>query len=74
MAGRPAVAVSVAGWFLKVYYNAAGFHKLGLMPDDTIYKDEEVREAIRSPRVNLYNNRMFHIDCTGPDYEAADHA
>ncbi|MBZ3878186.1 Transcription termination factor 3, mitochondrial [Sciurus carolinensis] len=45
----------------KWYYNAAGFNKLGLMRDDTIYEDEDVKEAIRRLPENLYNDRMFRI-------------
>uniref|UniRef100_A0A8C0RQ13 Cytochrome b-c1 complex subunit 7 n=1 Tax=Canis lupus familiaris TaxID=9615 RepID=A0A8C0RQ13_CANLF len=45
----------------KWYYNAAGFNKLGLMRDDTIYENEDVKEAIRRLPENLYNDRMFRI-------------
>ncbi|XP_043831560.1 cytochrome b-c1 complex subunit 7 [Dromiciops gliroides] len=45
----------------KWYYNAAGFNKLGLMRDDTLYEDEDVKEAIRRLPENLYNDRMFRI-------------
>ncbi|XP_015341467.2 cytochrome b-c1 complex subunit 7 isoform X1 [Marmota marmota marmota] len=63
MASRPAVAAS-GRWLegiRKWYYNAAGFNKLGLMRDDTIYEDEDVKEAIRRLPENLYNDRMFRI-------------
>nr|XP_042140171.1 cytochrome b-c1 complex subunit 7-like [Peromyscus maniculatus bairdii] len=63
MAGRPAVTVSskwLAG-FQKWYYNAAGFNKLGLMQDDTIYEIEDVKETIRRLPENIYNDRMFRI-------------
>ncbi|XP_042120649.1 cytochrome b-c1 complex subunit 7 isoform X1 [Peromyscus maniculatus bairdii] len=63
MAGRPAVAAS-SKWldgFRKWYYNAAGFNKLGLMRDDTIYETEDVKEAIRRLPENIYNDRMFRI-------------
>ncbi|XP_007488201.1 cytochrome b-c1 complex subunit 7 isoform X1 [Monodelphis domestica] len=45
----------------KWYYNAAGFNKLGLMRDDTLYEDEDVKEAIRRLPENVYNDRMFRI-------------
>ncbi|XP_044514146.1 cytochrome b-c1 complex subunit 7 [Gracilinanus agilis] len=45
----------------KWYYNAAGFNRLGLMRDDTLYEDEDVKEAIRRLPENLYNDRMFRI-------------
>ena len=62
MAGWPAVAPS--RWLegiRKWYYNAAGFNKLGLMQDDTIYENDDVKEAKRSLPENLYNDRVFHI-------------
>uniref|UniRef100_A0A2K5UIE2 Cytochrome b-c1 complex subunit 7 n=1 Tax=Macaca fascicularis TaxID=9541 RepID=A0A2K5UIE2_MACFA len=31
------------------------------MRDDTIYEDEDVKQAIRRLPENLYNDRMFHI-------------
>nr|XP_054363731.1 cytochrome b-c1 complex subunit 7-like [Mirounga angustirostris] len=61
-ASRPAVAPS-SRWLQgirKWYYNAAGFNKLGLMRNDTIYENDDVKEAIRLPE-NLYNDRMFRI-------------
>ncbi|KAL1763079.1 cytochrome b-c1 complex subunit 7 [Sigmodon hispidus] len=66
MAGRPAVAVP-SKWldgFRKWYYNAAGFNKLGLMRDDTIYETEDVKEATRRLPEDLYNDRKFHIKRT----------
>lgn len=45
----------------KWYYNAAGFNKLGLLRDNTIYEDEDGKEAIRRLPENLYNDRMFCI-------------
>ncbi|XP_059021961.1 cytochrome b-c1 complex subunit 7 isoform X1 [Mustela lutreola] len=45
----------------KWYYNAAGFNKLGLMRDDTIHENDDVKEAIRRLPENLYNDRMFRI-------------
>ncbi|XP_007999343.2 cytochrome b-c1 complex subunit 7 [Chlorocebus sabaeus] len=63
MAGKQ--AVSASGKWLdgirKWYYNAAGFNKLGLLRDDTMYEDEDVKEAIRRLPDNLYNDRMFRI-------------
>ncbi|XP_053321992.1 cytochrome b-c1 complex subunit 7 [Spea bombifrons] len=63
MAARAPVAAS--GRFLdslrKWYYGAAGFNKLGLMRDDTIFEDDDVKEAIRRLPENLYNDRMFRI-------------
>uniref|UniRef100_A0A8C0WCX1 Cytochrome b-c1 complex subunit 7 n=1 Tax=Castor canadensis TaxID=51338 RepID=A0A8C0WCX1_CASCN len=58
-------AISASGRWLegirKWYYNAAGFNKLGLMRDDTINEDEDVKEAVRRLPENLYNDRMFRI-------------
>ncbi|KFO28027.1 cytochrome b-c1 complex subunit 7-like [Fukomys damarensis] len=63
MAGRPAVAAS--GWCLdgigKWYYNAAGFNKLGLVRDDTIYNDKDIKEARRRLSEKVYNDRTFRI-------------
>ncbi|EHB07672.1 Cytochrome b-c1 complex subunit 7 [Heterocephalus glaber] len=63
MAGRPAVLAS--GQWLdgiqKWYYNPAGFNKLALMLVDTMYEDEDLKEAIRRLPENLYNDRMFRI-------------
>ncbi|MBN3321134.1 QCR7 protein, partial [Atractosteus spatula] len=47
--------------FRKWYYNAAGFNKLGLMRDDTIYEDSDVKEALRRLPEQVYNDRMFRI-------------
>ncbi|XFG00200.1 hypothetical protein AB1E19_003824 [Capra hircus] len=63
MAGRPAVSAS-SKWLegiRKWYYNAAGFNKLGLMRDDTIHENDDVKEAIRRLPENLYNDRVFCI-------------
>ncbi|XP_015711397.1 cytochrome b-c1 complex subunit 7 [Coturnix japonica] len=45
----------------KWYYNAAGFNKYGLMRDDTLYEDEDVKEALKRLPEDLYNERMFRI-------------
>nr|XP_037850859.1 cytochrome b-c1 complex subunit 7-like [Chlorocebus sabaeus] len=63
MAGKQAISAS-GKWLNRIkkwYYNAAGFNKLRLMRDDTIYEDENVKQAIRSLPENLYNDRKFHI-------------
>ncbi|XP_062062713.1 cytochrome b-c1 complex subunit 7-like [Lepus europaeus] len=63
VAGRPAVAAS-GRWLDGIrrwYYNAAGVNKLGLMRDDTIHEDEDVKKAIRRLPENLYNDSMFPI-------------
>ncbi|XP_037665135.1 cytochrome b-c1 complex subunit 7-like [Choloepus didactylus] len=63
IAGHPAVAAS-GRWLdgiRKWYSNAAGFNKLGLMRDDIIAENEDVKEAIRRLPENLYNDRVFHI-------------
>uniref|UniRef100_UPI00398EF7A1 cytochrome b-c1 complex subunit 7 n=1 Tax=Pristiophorus japonicus TaxID=55135 RepID=UPI00398EF7A1 len=45
----------------KWYYNAAGFNKYGLMRDDTLYEDNDVKEAVRRLPENLYNERIFRM-------------
>ena len=63
MAGWPAVSAS-SRWLKgiqKWYYNTARFNKLGLMRDDTIHENDDVKEAIRRLPENLYNDRVFRI-------------
>ncbi|XP_067835271.1 cytochrome b-c1 complex subunit 7 isoform X1 [Heptranchias perlo] len=45
----------------KWYYNAAGFNKFGLMRDDTLYENDDVKEAVRRLPENLYNERIFRM-------------
>ncbi|XP_037654880.1 cytochrome b-c1 complex subunit 7-like [Choloepus didactylus] len=62
MVSHPAVAAlgqSLDG-IGKWYYNAAGFNKLGLMQDDTIAKNKDIKQAIRRLPENLYDS-VFHI-------------
>ncbi|XP_048364253.1 cytochrome b-c1 complex subunit 7 [Sphaerodactylus townsendi] len=47
--------------FRKWYYNAAGFNKLGLMRDDTLYEDEDVKEALKRLPEDMYYERLFRI-------------
>uniref|UniRef100_A0A3B4U8D9 Cytochrome b-c1 complex subunit 7 n=2 Tax=Seriola dumerili TaxID=41447 RepID=A0A3B4U8D9_SERDU len=62
MASRaPAATGRLLLGFRKWYYNLCGFNKLGLMRDDTIYEDSDVKEALRRLPENLYNDRMFRI-------------
>lgn len=37
------------------------FPSAGLMRDDTIHEDDDVKEALRRLPENLYNDRMFRI-------------
>ncbi|XP_039592853.1 cytochrome b-c1 complex subunit 7 isoform X1 [Polypterus senegalus] len=63
MAARAPVAAS--GRFFqslqKWYYNTAGFNKYGLMTDDTIYEDSDIKEALRRLPEQTYNDRMFRM-------------
>ncbi|XP_067281464.1 cytochrome b-c1 complex subunit 7 [Pseudorasbora parva] len=62
MASRaPAATGRLLVGFRKWYYNACGFNKLGLMRDDTIYEDSNVKEAVRRLPEPVYNDRMFRI-------------
>ncbi|KAM3928029.1 cytochrome b-c1 complex subunit 7 [Leptodactylus fuscus] len=45
----------------KWYYGLAGFNKLGLMRDDTLYESPDVQEAIRRLPPKLYDERMFRV-------------
>ncbi|KAI3358584.1 hypothetical protein L3Q82_015005, partial [Scortum barcoo] len=47
--------------FRKWYYNLCGFNKLGLMRDDTINEDPDVKEALRRLPEAYYNERMFRV-------------
>ncbi|KAM6899706.1 cytochrome b-c1 complex subunit 7 [Xenentodon cancila] len=62
MAARAPVATGrLMVGFRKWYYNLCGFNKLGLMRDDTIYEDPDVKEALRRLPESIYNDRMFRI-------------
>ncbi|KAM6959035.1 cytochrome b-c1 complex subunit 7 [Aplochiton taeniatus] len=62
MASRaPAQTGKLIVGFRKWYYNACGFNKIGLMRDDTIHEDGDVKEALRRLPDNVYNDRMFRI-------------
>uniref|UniRef100_A0A7N8YK30 Cytochrome b-c1 complex subunit 7 n=1 Tax=Mastacembelus armatus TaxID=205130 RepID=A0A7N8YK30_9TELE len=47
--------------FRKWYYNMCGFNKLGLMHDDTINENSDVKEALRRLPETVYNDRVFRI-------------
>ncbi|XP_028851182.1 cytochrome b-c1 complex subunit 7 [Denticeps clupeoides] len=62
MASRAPVAGGrLVDGFRKWYYNSCGFNKLGLLRDDTMYEDTDVKEAVRRLPENVYNDRMFRI-------------
>ncbi|XP_061598452.1 cytochrome b-c1 complex subunit 7 [Cololabis saira] len=62
MAARAPVATGrLLVGFRKWYYNLCGFNKFGLMRDDTMYEDEDVKEALRRLPETVYNDRMFRI-------------
>merc|ERR1712212_376252 len=62
MASRaPAASGRLLLSFRKWYYNAAGFNKMGLMRDDCLNEDADVKEAIRRLPENVYNDRIFRI-------------
>ncbi|XP_029976567.1 cytochrome b-c1 complex subunit 7 [Salarias fasciatus] len=62
MAARaPAATGRLVVGLRKWYYNMCGFNKLGLMRDDTIYEDSDVKEALRRIPEGVYNDRMFRI-------------
>ncbi|KAM3857985.1 cytochrome b-c1 complex subunit 7 [Diretmus argenteus] len=62
MASRaPAATSRLLLGFRKWYYNTCGFNKIGLMRDDTIHEDDDVKEAIKRLPENIYNDRMFRI-------------
>ncbi|XP_065328167.1 cytochrome b-c1 complex subunit 7 [Pelmatolapia mariae] len=57
----PAATGRLLVGFRKWYYNMCGFNKLGLMRDDTIHEDLDVKEALRRLPENVYNDRMFRV-------------
>uniref|UniRef100_A0A3Q1GMC5 Cytochrome b-c1 complex subunit 7 n=2 Tax=Acanthochromis polyacanthus TaxID=80966 RepID=A0A3Q1GMC5_9TELE len=57
----PVAAGRLLGGVRKWYYNMCGFNKIGLMRDDTIYEDADVKEAIRRLPEGVYNDRVFRI-------------
>ncbi|XP_053105855.1 cytochrome b-c1 complex subunit 7 isoform X2 [Hemicordylus capensis] len=63
MAGRAPAAASgrLLESIRKWYYGAAGFNKLGLMRDDTLYEDEDVKEALKRLPEDMRNERLFRI-------------
>ncbi|XP_071356543.1 cytochrome b-c1 complex subunit 7 [Trachinotus anak] len=62
MASRaPAATGRLMLGFRKWYYNMCGFNKLGLMRDDTIYEDSDVKEALRRLPEDMSNERTFRI-------------
>ncbi|XP_034561459.1 cytochrome b-c1 complex subunit 7 [Notolabrus celidotus] len=62
MAARAPVATGrLLVGFRKWYYNMCGFNKIGLMRDDTVLEDSDVREALRRLPETQFNERMFRV-------------
>ncbi|XP_069477498.1 cytochrome b-c1 complex subunit 7 [Ambystoma mexicanum] len=63
MASRAPVAASsrLFEGLCKWYYNAAGFNKLGLLRDDTIYENDDVKEAVKRLPPKAVDDRNFRI-------------
>ncbi|XP_051245788.1 cytochrome b-c1 complex subunit 7 [Dicentrarchus labrax] len=62
MASRaPAASGRLLVGFRKWYYSMCGFNKLGLMRDDTLYEDSDVKESLKRLSEDQYNDRMFRI-------------
>uniref|UniRef100_A0A1A8I5T1 Cytochrome b-c1 complex subunit 7 n=1 Tax=Nothobranchius kuhntae TaxID=321403 RepID=A0A1A8I5T1_NOTKU len=62
MASRaPAATGRLLHGLHKWYYNLCGFNKIGLMRDDTLYEDADVKEAVRRLPEKVYNDRMFRV-------------
>ncbi|CAH1406036.1 unnamed protein product [Nezara viridula] len=45
----------------KWVYNASGFNKLGLMHDDCLHEDDDVKEALRRLPEKLLHERNYRI-------------
>uniref|UniRef100_A0A8C8RZK5 Cytochrome b-c1 complex subunit 7 n=1 Tax=Pelusios castaneus TaxID=367368 RepID=A0A8C8RZK5_9SAUR len=63
MAARAPVSASsrLLEGFRKWYYNAAGFNQLGLMRDDMLYEDDDVKEALKRLPEDVYYERLFRM-------------
>uniref|UniRef100_A0A8D0BUE1 Cytochrome b-c1 complex subunit 7 n=1 Tax=Salvator merianae TaxID=96440 RepID=A0A8D0BUE1_SALMN len=63
MAARPPAAAGgrLLEGFRKWYYSAAGFNKLGLLRDDTLYENPDVKEALKRLPEDVYYERLFRI-------------
>ncbi|XP_073488101.1 LOW QUALITY PROTEIN: cytochrome b-c1 complex subunit 7 [Aquarana catesbeiana] len=63
MAAMAPVVVSrrMMGTINKLYYSLAGFNKLGLMRDDILYEDDDVKEAVKRLPPKIYDDRVFRI-------------
>nr|XP_020462444.1 cytochrome b-c1 complex subunit 7 [Monopterus albus] len=57
----PAATGRLLVGFQKWYYNLCGFNKLGLVRDDTLYEDADVKEAVKRLPENVYNDRVFRL-------------
>lgn len=47
--------------FQKFCYNLAGFNKMGLMRDDLLYEDRDVKEALRRLPQKYVDERNYRI-------------
>ncbi|XP_065168570.1 cytochrome b-c1 complex subunit 7-like [Atheta coriaria] len=45
----------------KMMYNLAGFNKLGLMRDDCLYEDEDVKKALLRVPKHIIDERNYRI-------------
>lgn len=45
----------------KFCYNLSGFNKFGLMRDDLLWEDEDVKEALKRLPENLVDERNYRI-------------
>lgn len=45
----------------RLAYNMSNFNKLGLMRDDCLYEDDDVKEALRRLPENVLNERNYRI-------------
>lgn len=52
---------AIVSLIFHLAYSALHVSVLGLMRDDTIYEDSDVKEALRRLPENQYNERVFRI-------------
>ena len=58
---RSASSGGFVHWVRRWAYNASGFNKLGLLHDDCLYEEDDVKEAIRRLPERVQDERTFRL-------------
>uniref|UniRef100_A0A4D5RA02 Cytochrome b-c1 complex subunit 7 n=1 Tax=Scolopendra viridis TaxID=118503 RepID=A0A4D5RA02_SCOVI len=61
MAGLPVRFLRHASSFSRINYNLRGWNKYGLLQEDLLYEDEEVKEALRRLPQEVKDERNFRM-------------